>query len=68
MFILSVIQEKIKISPENFSRPTKEVIIEQIDMKFANRILHDVGLCICFYGALRPTTPLISCATSDRLY
>jgi DNA-directed RNA polymerase III subunit RPC8 len=52
MFVLSTVQEKVKIAPEEFNRDTTEVIIEQIEIKFLNRIICDVGLCICFYDFL----------------
>ena len=52
MFILHTIEEKVKVAPEQFDRPITEVIIEQIEIKFSNRIIPNVGLCICFYDFL----------------
>ena len=59
MFVLSVAHEKVKTAPEQFSRPTEDVIIEQIEMKFANRIIPDVGVYICFYDFIEVGDPYI---------
>ena len=40
-------------------RSTSEVIIEQIEIKFANRVIPDQGLCICFYDFLEVGDPYI---------
>jgi DNA-directed RNA polymerase III subunit RPC8 len=59
MFVLTTVQEKVKIAPDQFKRSTAEVIMEQIDIKFANRVIPDVGLCICFYDFLDVGDPYI---------
>lgn len=59
MFVLTTVQEKVKIAPDQFKRSTTEVIIEQIDIKFSNRVIPDVGLCICFYDFLEVGDPYI---------
>lgn len=52
MYVLAVIQDKLKILPEEFDRDTSEVLIEQIDIKYSNKVLLDVGLCVGFYDFL----------------
>jgi len=52
MYVLAVIQDKLKILPEQFGRDTAEVLIEQIDIKYSNKVLLDVGLCVGFYDFL----------------
>ena len=52
MYVLAVIQDKLKILPEQFDRDTSEVLIEQIDIKYSNKVLLDVGLCVGFYDFL----------------
>ena len=37
------------IHPSNFGIPPDEVLISEINKKYANRVLHDVGLCICAF-------------------
>lgn len=38
MFLLSVIEDKIKIAPDQFNRDITEAVIEQVEMKFSNRV------------------------------
>ena len=59
MFLLSVIEEKLKILPEQFHTDSKIVLIEQIEQKYANKILTEVGLGICFYDFLEVGDPYV---------
>ena len=52
MYVLAVIQDKFKILPEQFDRNTTDVLIEQIDIKYSNKVLLDVGLCVGCYDLL----------------
>lgn len=35
--------------PQHFGAPPAQAIINELNKKYANRILHDVGLCICVF-------------------
>lgn len=35
--------------PGNFGVPAEQAIIVEINKKYANRVLHDVGLCVCVF-------------------
>lgn len=35
--------------PTNFGAPVDDALIAEINKKYANRVLHDVGLCICVF-------------------
>jgi DNA-directed RNA polymerase III subunit RPC8 len=37
------------IHPSDFGMPADEVLISEINKKYANRVLPDVGLCICAF-------------------
>ncbi|PPQ80713.1 hypothetical protein CVT25_001833 [Psilocybe cyanescens] len=37
------------IHPSNFGAPVEDALIAEINKKYANRVLHDVGLCICVF-------------------
>ena len=43
------LKDTMAIHPSNFGIPPDEVLISEINKKYANRILHDVGLCICAF-------------------
>jgi len=37
------------IHPSNFGAPVEDALIAELNKKYANRVLHDVGLCICVF-------------------
>lgn len=37
------------IHPSHFGVPAEQALISEINKKYANRVLHDVGLCICVF-------------------
>ncbi|ETW78735.1 hypothetical protein HETIRDRAFT_324290 [Heterobasidion irregulare TC 32-1] len=49
MFVLSLIKDTIPIHPSHFGVPPEQALINELNKKFANRVLHDVGLCICVF-------------------
>mmetsp|Transcript_29648 Transcript_29648/g.42334 ORF Transcript_29648/g.42334 Transcript_29648/m.42334 type:complete len:146 (+) Transcript_29648:23-460(+) len=53
MYVLAVIEDKLTTIPEFFDRQRSEVLIEQIEVKYSNKVILDVGLCICFYDFLQ---------------
>lgn len=59
MFVLEVVEVKLKTHPDQFDRDTKIVLIEQIEMKYLNKVIHKVGLCVAFYDFLEIGDPYI---------
>ncbi|RLN96791.1 hypothetical protein DYB28_007900 [Aphanomyces astaci] len=49
MFVLCRIADVIQVAPELFSSDYSSVLIEEIDRKYANKVIADVGLCITHY-------------------
>lgn len=49
MFVVVKISDVIKISPALFGLPHSKVLTEEIDRKYSNRVIEDVGLCISLY-------------------
>ncbi|KAJ7595970.1 polymerase III polypeptide H [Mycena floridula] len=49
MFILSILKDTIPVHPSNFGLPPEQALIAELNKKYANRVLHDVGLCICVF-------------------
>ncbi|GJJ11188.1 hypothetical protein Clacol_005420 [Clathrus columnatus] len=47
MFCLSIIKDTVAVSPSYFSLPAEKAICQELHKKYANRVLPDVGLCIC---------------------
>ena len=42
-------QDKIPIHPSQFGLPPEQALINELNKKYANRVLHDIGLCICVF-------------------
>ena len=59
MFLLAVIEDKLKTLPDQFERDSDAVLLDQIDIKFANKVLVDVGLCITLFDFLEVGDPYI---------
>jgi DNA-directed RNA polymerase III subunit RPC8 len=50
MFILTTVVDTIRIPPSKLSVPTLAAVQSEIDRRYPNRVLMDVGLVICRYG------------------
>ncbi|KAJ0410576.1 hypothetical protein ATCC90586_007409 [Pythium insidiosum] len=49
MFVLTRISDVIPVAPNLFEEDYQKVLIEEIDRKYANKVIADVGLCISIY-------------------
>ncbi|KIJ55480.1 hypothetical protein M422DRAFT_220177 [Sphaerobolus stellatus SS14] len=49
MFQLSTIKDTVAIQPTYFSLPAEKAIKQELNKKYANRVLQDVGLGICIF-------------------
>jgi len=49
MFVLSIIKDTVAVHPQHFGAPPEQAITNELNKKYANRVLHDVGLCICVF-------------------
>ncbi|KAH9939116.1 RNA polymerase Rpb7 [Epithele typhae] len=49
MFQLSVIKDTVAVHPSQFGLPPEQAITNELNKVYANRVLHDVGLCICVF-------------------
>ncbi|KAI9749122.1 MAG: DNA-directed RNA polymerase III subunit rpc25 [Lichina confinis] len=63
MFILTTISDLVQISPEDFRKPSVEALEDNINAKYANKVIHKVGLCICLYDMLKVSEGLIGHGT-----
>jgi len=50
MFVLTTIADTVRIPPSMFVHPVLQSVHLEIEKKFPNRVLMDVGLVICRYG------------------
>ncbi|KAJ5337682.1 hypothetical protein N7452_004410 [Penicillium brevicompactum] len=63
MFILTTISDLIQISPEDFSKFSAVAIEDNINAKYANKVIQKIGLCISFYDLLESSDGLIGHGT-----
>ncbi|TFK48464.1 hypothetical protein OE88DRAFT_1684513 [Heliocybe sulcata] len=49
MFQLSIVKDTLPILPAAFALPPEQALIAAINKKYANRVLHEVGLCIAVF-------------------
>ncbi|ETS62165.1 hypothetical protein PaG_03731 [Moesziomyces aphidis] len=52
MFVLADIEDTISVHPSAFGQPSLTSISDQINIKYANKILPDVGLCVSLFDIL----------------
>lgn len=50
MFVIATVADTLRIPPTMFYQPTRTSAHEEIDKKYPNRVIMDVGLVICRYG------------------
>ena len=48
MFVMAELKSTIKVAPEVFIKGLPEVSKQELNKKLANKVLHNVGLCIAF--------------------
>ncbi|KAG0249963.1 DNA-directed RNA polymerase III subunit rpc25 [Actinomortierella ambigua] len=52
MFNLAEIKDVIKIEPSGFRNKKAQALTNEINRKYANKVLQDVGLCVAMYDIL----------------
>ncbi|KAH8708123.1 DNA-directed RNA polymerase III subunit RPC8 [Beauveria bassiana] len=63
MFILTKISDLVQIAPEDFSKRSIIAIEDNINAKYANKVIQKFGLCICLYDILWTSEGLIGHGT-----
>ncbi|CAO3579396.1 unnamed protein product [Absidia cylindrospora] len=52
MFVLAEIEDTVKIVPNDFGKNDNNAITDALNEKYANKVVQEVGLCICVYDIL----------------
>jgi DNA-directed RNA polymerase III subunit RPC8 len=55
----------VQIPPHEFYKKSRDEIEDKINEKYANKIVHKVGLCICMYDLLTASDGLIGHGTGN---
>ncbi|CAG8600266.1 2213_t:CDS:2 [Funneliformis caledonium] len=59
MFILSVLKDTIHIQPYDFYKSKYDALSDEINRIYANRIIQEVGLCICLFDILSASEEIV---------
>ncbi|CAM9577054.1 unnamed protein product [Discosporangium mesarthrocarpum] len=49
MFVLTTIRDTVKVPPVDFDKKQVPMLTQQIEAKFSNKVIMNVGMCICLY-------------------
>ncbi|KAH0545075.1 hypothetical protein FGG08_000846 [Glutinoglossum americanum] len=63
MFILSTLSDLIQITPEDFQKRSAEALEDNINQKYANKVIQQLGLCICMWDLYKSSDALIGHGT-----
>nr|ASF90208.1 hypothetical protein SPAR04455 [Bartheletia paradoxa] len=53
MFVLSTISDTVKIEPREFGGDVTVALEDELNRKYANKVLQDVGLCVALFDLLK---------------
>jgi len=59
MFILTKIADLVQIAPDDFRKQSHVAIEDNINAKYANKVVQKIGLCICLWDILWTSEGLI---------
>ena len=59
----TTIQDLIQIKPQDFEKPSAQAIKDVINDKYSNRIIPNIGLCLCMWDLLSASEGLIGHGT-----
>ncbi|KAK7533713.1 DNA-directed rna polymerase III 25 kd polypeptide [Phyllosticta citricarpa] len=63
MFLTTTISDLIQIKPEEFEKSSIKAIKDAIHAKYSNKVIQEVGLCICLRDILKSSEGLIGHGT-----
>ena len=49
MFVLVILEDKVKITPELFDKDNTDMILAEIDQKFINKVSHDTWYLFTYH-------------------
>jgi len=52
MFVLATLKDKVKVLPEFFQDDMSKPVISEIQRRYSNKVIAEVGLCVCVHQVL----------------
>ncbi|RPB02305.1 hypothetical protein L873DRAFT_449717 [Choiromyces venosus 120613-1] len=59
MFILTTFTDLLHLPPPTFTHPTATALEDQINAKYANKVVHNIGLCISLFDLSKVSEGMI---------
>nr|CAG4651320.1 EOG090X0DHL [Simocephalus serrulatus]SVE94495.1 EOG090X0DHL [Simocephalus serrulatus] len=53
MFVLALVKQTVRVPAEKFKRDIDQAIAEELNLKFANKVVLNVGLCIALWDIIK---------------
>jgi len=63
IYLQTKIADLVQITPEDFDKKANQAIEDNINTKYANRVIQKIGLCVCMYDLLSASEGLIGHGT-----
>ncbi|KAJ3257966.1 DNA-directed RNA polymerase III subunit rpc25 [Boothiomyces macroporosus] len=67
MFVLETIEDLVRVLPASFKYSQFKALEDELNKKYSNKVLHNVGLCLRVYDIESATDPIIH-ACQDGSY
>ncbi|KAJ3030938.1 DNA-directed RNA polymerase III subunit rpc25, partial [Rhizophlyctis rosea] len=67
MFILSILKDNVRVHPKDFRKPRPSALTDELNKKYANKVLHNVGLCIRVFDIIEASDGVVH-ACQDGSY
>ncbi|KAJ3275733.1 DNA-directed RNA polymerase III subunit rpc25 [Terramyces sp. JEL0728] len=67
MFVLETIEDLVRVQPASFKYSQIKALEDELNRKYSNKVLHNVGLCLRVYDIDSATDPIIH-ACQDGSY
>ena len=59
MFILSKLSDSVRVQPADFRKQRADAIADELNKKYANKVVHQVGLCISLFDVISVGDPIV---------
>jgi DNA-directed RNA polymerase III subunit RPC8 len=59
MFVLAELEDTVKIVPNDFKKDNLNAVTDVLNEKYANKVVQEVGHCICVHDILNVTEGFI---------
>jgi len=59
MFILTTLRDNVRISPIDFKKRKSDAIADELNKKYSNKVIYNVGLCIRLFDISHVAEPFV---------